>query len=97
MLEEHVKSSRPTKRIDLVPFKVDEAFQGLSYAKRYEMVCERLVRERLYDAACFFTSNAKDGLRGVYGQPSKELSIRNFAVSLHARASAFSKLKVDEI
>jgi len=96
MLEEHIKSGRQTKRIDLTPFKVDEAFQGLSYAKRYELVCERLVRERLYDAACFFTSDAKGGLRGAYGQPSRELSIRNFAVSLHARASAFSQLKTKE-
>lgn len=92
MLEEHEKSVRPTQRINLDPFKVDEAFQQLSYAKRYELVCERLVRERLYDAACFFTSNARSGIRGVYAQPSHELSIRNFAISLHARAGAFAKL-----
>ena len=92
MLEEEEKSIRPTKRIHLKPFKVDEAFQELSYAKRYELVCERLVRERLYDAACFFTSNAKDGSRGICSQPNRELSIRNFAISLHARAGAFAKL-----
>lgn len=55
MLEEHEKSLRPTKRVDLSPFEVDSAFQQLSYAKKYELVCERLVRELLYDAACFFT------------------------------------------
>lgn len=93
MLEEHEKSVRPTKLIVLKPFKVDEAFQRLSYAKRYELVCERLVRERLYDAACFFTSNAKGGARGVYAQPNQELSIRNFAISLYARAVAFARLK----
>ena len=58
MLEEDDKSLRPTKRTNLAPFLVDEDFQVRSYAKRYELVCERLVRERLYDAACFFTSNA---------------------------------------
>lgn len=92
MLEEHEKSLRPTRRINLKPFKVDEAFQQLSYAKRYELVCERLVRERFYDAACFFTSNAKGGLRGAYAQPSQELSIKNFAISLHARAAAFAQM-----
>jgi hypothetical protein len=92
MLEEHDKSLRPTQRINLKPFEVDEAFQQLSYAKRYELVCERLVRERLYDAACFFTSNAKNGMRGNYAQPNEELGIRNFAISLHARAAAFAKL-----
>ena len=93
MLEEDDKSLRPTKHINLAPFQVDEEFQQRSYAKRYELVCERLVRERLYDAACFFTSNAKNGMQGIYAQPNTELSIRNFAISLHARAAAFSKLK----
>ena len=92
MLEEDDKSLKPTRRINLAPFQVDEEFQLRSYAKRYELVCERLVRERLYDAACFFTSNAKNGMQGVYAQPNTELSIRNFAISLHARAAAFSKL-----
>ena len=92
MLEEDDKSLRPTRRISLSPFQVDEDFQLRSYAKRYELVCERLVRERLYDAACFFTSNAKNGKQGIYAQPNVELSIRNFAISLHARAAAFSQL-----
>lgn len=90
---DHPASSRPTKRIELAPFAVDEAFQGLAYASRYERVCARLVRERLYDAACFFTSDGKGGLRGMYNQPNDELSIRNFAISLHAHAAAFAKLK----
>ena len=93
MLEESEASLRPTRRVELAPYPVDEAFQGLSYARRYEEVCQRLVRERLYDAACFFTSNARDGLKGGYGEPSPELGIRNFAVSLGARASAFARLK----
>jgi hypothetical protein len=92
MLEERETSIRPTKPILLTPYKVDEAFQGRSYAKRYELVCERLVRDRLYDAACFFTSNAATGKRGEYKQPNEELSIRNFAISLHARAAAFARM-----
>ena len=93
MLEEDEKSMRPTKRINLSPFGVDEAFQQRSYAKRYELACERLVRERLYDAACFFTSNSKNGARGDYAQPNVELDILHFAISLHARAAAYEKLK----
>ena len=93
MLEESPKSMRATKRVNLSPYPVDDAFQTLSYARRYEEVCQRLVRERLYDAACFFTSGAKDGLKGKYTEPNGELGIRNFAVSLAARAAAFAKLK----
>ena len=55
MLEEHLTSLRPTKTINLSPHPIDASFQGLSYAKRYELACERMVRESLYDAACFFT------------------------------------------
>lgn len=91
MLEETPKSMRPTKRIMLNPYGIDEAFQERSYARRYELVCERLVRDRLYDAACFFTSNADTGRRGQYREPNNELSIRNFAISLHARAAAFAQ------
>lgn len=92
MLEEKEVSLRPTKSLTLKPYKIDEAFQGRSYARRYELVCQRLVRDRLYDAACFFTSNATAGRRGKYSEPNDELSIKNFAISLHARAAAFAKL-----
>ena len=92
MLEETPTSMRPTQHISLRPYSVDEEFQGRSYAKRYELVCERLVRDRLYDAACFFTSNAVTGRRGKYQEPNEELCIKNFAIALHARAAAFSQL-----
>ncbi len=91
MLESRPESTRATQRIDLNPYAVDEAFQERSYAKRYELVCERLVRDRLYDVACFFTSNADTGRRGEYAEPNEELTIRNFAISLHARAAAFAR------
>jgi hypothetical protein len=93
MLEECPASLRKTKRILLEPFGVDESFQELSYSKRYELVCLRMVRELLYDSACFFTSNSSNGLAGKFEQPNAELSVRNFAASLHSRAAAFAKMK----
>ncbi|MFN3715209.1 MAG: PaeR7I family type II restriction endonuclease [Thiobacillus sp.] len=68
-------------------------FQTLSYAKRCAEACQRLVHERLYDAACFFTSNVKDGTKGKYAEPNDELGIRNFAISPGARAASFARLK----
>ena len=88
MLEESPKSMGPTMKIELEPFSVDPVFQSLSYCGRYEEVCTRLVRERLYDAACFFTSSAAAGKKGQFYQPSLELGIRNFAIALAARAQA---------
>src|SRR5205823_7369121 len=82
MLEETTASLRPTKRITIKPYSVDEMFQERSYAKRYELVCERLVRDRLYDAACFFTPNVMGGKGAGYSEPKDELGNRNFAVSI---------------
>jgi Restriction endonuclease XhoI len=92
MLEEREASIRPTKPIRLKPYQVDDAFQKRSYAERCELVCERLVRDRLYDAACFFTSTAQSGRKGAYKEPNGELNIRNFTISLHARAAAFARM-----
>jgi len=92
MLEEREASIRPTQPILLKPYPIDELFQKRSYAQRYELVCERLVRDRLYDAACFFTSNSRTGKQGEYNEPHPELNVKNFAISLQARAAAFARM-----
>lgn len=93
MLEDAPVSTRSTKPRTLPHYPMREEFQGVSYAQRYEIFCERLVRERLYDATCFLMSSAEEGAKGIYTEPSAELSFRNFAVSLSARAVAFVKMK----
>jgi hypothetical protein len=72
-------------------FKVFEEFRAASYAKRYEILLTKLVRERLYDATCFLMSNSSDGPKGVYREPIPELSFSNFISSLLAKAIAFKK------
>jgi hypothetical protein len=91
MLEDHEKSAKETERIVLSPFRVDDKLQSLSYVGRYEQLCLRMVRELLYDSACFFTSNSTYGRSGKFKEPNAELSIRNFSISLHSRAAAFAK------
>lgn len=93
MLEDHPDSTRSSGAKKLQHYPVREEFKGVSYAKRYEIFCERLVRERLYDAACFLMSSATGGMSGEYSEPSKELSFANFAAALGARAAAFAKLQ----
>lgn len=68
-------------------FDVFGEFRNASYARRYELFCERLVRERLYDAACFLMSDEASGLNGKYREPSEELCFRNFAGSLVGHVS----------
>jgi len=93
MLEHHPNSVRLSTPRTLKHFPVREEFKSVSYARRYEIFCERLVRERLYDATCFLMSDPKGGLAGKYLEPNAELSFRTFAASLSARAGAFSKLR----
>src|SRR2546423_14996394 len=70
MLEASEEAIRPTKSVQLPHFPIDSEFVARSYAQRYEEVCRRLVRERLYDAACFVTSYSDTGTLGQYAEPS---------------------------
>ncbi|MBI4188059.1 MAG: restriction endonuclease [Chloroflexi bacterium] len=90
LLEEHPKSVEPVKASSSY-FNVLPELLAASYARRYEIFCERLVRERLYDAACLIMSNKVDGIKGEYKEPSKELGFSNFASLLMSHAIAFTK------
>ncbi len=60
LLEDAPGSSRPV-RAQEPHFKVFPEFKNASYAKRYEILLTKLVRERLYDSACFLLSDSKNG------------------------------------
>jgi hypothetical protein len=91
LLEEAAGSSAPVQARS-PHFEVFPEFKDASYAKRYELFCQRLVRERLYDGACFLLSAAGDGLKGRFREPNDELSFARFAASLTAHASAHASL-----
>ena len=74
-------------------FKVFPEFKEASYAKRYEILLTKLVRERLYDSACFLMSSASHGPQGRYIEPAPELSFHNFVGSLLAKAIAVAKTR----
>ena len=93
MLLEDTPESRAAVDIREPHFGVFPEFQDSSYADRYRILCQKLVRERLYDAACLLLSNEKQGSRGEYSVPSEEISFRNFAASLTAHAMAFAKYR----
>jgi len=87
MLEDCPASTKPVRSWEPF-FSVFPEFKGASYKQRYEILLTKLVRERLYDAACFILSNSKTGPQGVYQEPSVELCFHNFAATLVARAIA---------
>ncbi|MGH9468080.1 MAG: PaeR7I family type II restriction endonuclease [Terriglobales bacterium] len=93
MLLEQAPGSMSPVRAAEPHFRVFPEFKEASYARRYEILLTKLVRERLYDTACLLMSNASDGARGGYVEPAAELSFQNFVESLLARAIAAAKSK----
>jgi len=90
LLEEAPGSTRPVKAQE-PHFQVFPEFKDASYAKRYEILLTKLVRERLYDAACFLLSAPKSGIKGDYREPVAELTFEKFMASLLARAMALTR------
>ena len=88
LLEEAAESVRPVG-VQEPHYKVFDEFRNASYAKRYEILLTKLLRERLYDGACLLLSNRSEGVRGKYKEPSQELGFQPFANSLLAHAIAF--------
>lgn len=62
-----------------------------SYARRYELFCRRLVRERHYNASAFLLSARDSGLDGLFSQPAEDLTFEVFVRALVAHAAAYSK------
>lgn len=92
MLLEQVDGSMRSVGIREPHFTAFDEFNESSYAKRYELFCQRLVRERLYDSACLILSDRVRGKNGWYCEPSEECSFERFSASLSAHAAAATKL-----
>jgi hypothetical protein len=68
-------------------FNVDPVFDGASYSKRYELLCRRLVLERVYSAACLvMATNAK---KTKITQPAEDLSFQRFVAALRGHVVTF--------
>jgi hypothetical protein len=62
-------------------------YQGITYAERYELLCRRLMLERIYTASCFLM--ATNGASTVVSQPAPDLSFARFAAALRGHAVTF--------
>lgn len=74
MLLEDCPASRAPVRCEEPHYKVLDEFRGASYARRYQILCERLVERQLYSAAALELSPA--GSR-AHAPLSPATSIRN--------------------
>lgn len=78
MLLEECPRSTSGVRVDETHFKVSPEFINSSYARRYELLVERLVAEKLYSSACLILSDKENGGSvGNFSSPKITLSPTN--------------------
>ena len=87
LLEQSIGSTSPVRNRE-PHFGVFPEFKDSSYAKRYQVLLTKLMRERLYDSACFLTSDTRDGRKGHFREPDPELTFEKFITSLLGKAIA---------
>jgi hypothetical protein len=88
-LLEDCEGSRTPVRVKEPHFKVFPEFVGASYAKRYELFCRKLVRERHYNAASFMLSEKVKGITGAFSEPADDLTFDLFTKSLLSQVMTY--------
>lgn len=83
LLEDCADSSSPVA-VREPHFAVDTIFKDASYKKRYEILCQRLVLERVYDCSCFLTAQFSQPDLNVT-EPNPGLSFNHFISSLKSQ------------
>lgn len=84
IFEHAPKSNTPVKDSGKPLYRPDSAFDDSSYTDRYRLLFQRLVRERLYDAACL-VSTAKG--EGIHDEPLAEVSTQNLTAAIAGRVA----------
>lgn len=88
MLVEDAPESRRRVRDSSPHFPVLPQFQEASYLMRYDLLCQRLVQEQLYTAACLMTSPRDAATTGEYTSISSMADLKNFVTILAGHIGA---------
>lgn len=88
MVVEDAEKSRSPVRESSPHFKVFPEFAESSYLERYEILCSKLVRERLYSAAAVITTPRTAAKTGVYTELSELTGLRTFLAALAGHVAA---------
>lgn len=86
MLEDCDKSRSPVKEA-CHNFSMFPEFRGASYAERYNLLCKRLMQEKLYSSAALMLSPRTAGKTGKYAELAEMTGIRSFFAGLAARVA----------
>jgi len=87
LLEAHESLSRERERFKEPHFEVDPVFKRASYYKRYEILFQRMVRERIYSSACFVMATDEATTRII--QPAEDLTFRRFVAAIQGHVVTF--------
>ena len=89
MLLEDCPASQAPVVVDAPHYPAFPEFQGASYARRYQLLAERLVKEQLYGAAALMLSRSDSGAqRGEFSELSVATSHRTLFAEFAARVAA---------
>jgi len=87
-LVEDAPESRKIIRDRSPHFAISPDFQGASYLQRYDLLCQKMMLERLYSSAAVITSSRSAVLTGAYSSLSTMSSIDTFIASLSGHISS---------
>jgi hypothetical protein len=90
LLEDCDRSRAPVKTV-APHFPVFPEFRSASYSDRYAILIEKLLRDRLYDGACFLLSPASATTTGNFSEPNPELTFHKFMAPLLGHVSSICK------
>ncbi|MCF7668252.1 MAG: PaeR7I family type II restriction endonuclease [Verrucomicrobia bacterium] len=82
MLVEDAPKSRTPVRSESPHFEIFKEFQGASYLERYDLLCQKLVKERLYTAASLIASPRNASETGEFCNIFRMTSLKTFITSL---------------
>jgi len=88
MMVEDAPESRKPVRDSSPHFQIFEAFQGASYLKRYDLFCQRLVKEQLYTNATVLATNRAAVNTGEFSELSAMTGLRAFVTALAGHIAA---------
>ncbi|MBX3330199.1 MAG: restriction endonuclease [Nitrospira sp.] len=77
----------PEFRGEIIKSKERPRYKGVSYSRRYELLCRRLVLERLYTSACFLM--ATNSPKTKITQPASDLTFQRFVAALQGHVVTF--------
>jgi hypothetical protein len=88
MVEDVHKSRRPGTRDASRHFPIFPEFKNVSYLRRYDLLCQKLVKENLYTAACTLASPRAAATTGDFSDMSELSSLKSFVTAFAGHIAA---------